>query len=112
LLSSSYIFPQGSGSFIEEEVERLYESEGNDATKKMVSSRYTRSEAHINSQSWWQHADDLHMSKPYRVLVLKVENRHNLSFLTKLSPTDHCLKSRKNHFQQWSLTSYFDHTSW
>lgn len=41
-----------------EEAERLYEPEMMDDSKEIVPSRYNRSNAHMNSQILWQHAQD------------------------------------------------------
>ena len=44
-----------------------------DDSKETVSSRHDRPDAHINSQSLWQHAQGLHRSKSDGVPVLKSE---------------------------------------
>ena len=42
--------PQGSGTYAEEEVERLLEAEVVDDSKETVSSRHNRTNAHTNAQ--------------------------------------------------------------
>lgn len=49
-LHQSTSFPQGSGSCVKEEAERMLEPEEMNDSKEIVSSRHNRMNAHMNSQ--------------------------------------------------------------
>ena len=49
-----------------------------DDTKETVSSRHSRTDAHMNSQRLWKHAQGSHRFKPERVPVLREEVETNV----------------------------------
>lgn len=51
----------------EEDVERFYEPVSLEDIKKMVSYINNKTNAHRTTQRTWQHAQDLHRSKPHGV---------------------------------------------
>jgi hypothetical protein len=66
-ISSSNSSPQSSGIFIEEEAERLQESEGMAHRKDLVSSTHTGTSAYVNLQRLWPGAKELYWFKSNRV---------------------------------------------
>lgn len=65
---------QGSESYTEESVERLYESEVMDDSKEKTSSP-TRTYIHMSSQHLWQHKDDLYKFIPDKKLTWTMVNK-------------------------------------
>lgn len=58
VMSSSNPLFQGSGVYVQEEWERVQESELVDAAKETISSRPTRTDAYMNSHRLWQHSQN------------------------------------------------------
>ena len=58
---------------IEDEAERLYETEGKKATNERRFPKHRRTSAYMNSQRLWQDALGPHMSKPDEVPELRGE---------------------------------------
>ena len=63
MISLSNPFPQNSGSYAEEEAERLSETKQMDATTETVYSRHNKTGTHMNLQRLWKHAQGLYRFK-------------------------------------------------
>ena len=73
MIALSNPFPQNSGSYAEEEAERLSETKQMDATKETVYSRHNKTGTHMNSHRQRQPAQACQSSVPNVVLELRGE---------------------------------------
>lgn len=98
----NYILIKKKEIVCEEDLEGVYDS------NKTMSSRHNKTDAHMNSQRLWQHAQGLHRFKPEGVPALRRGHGHGFLLLTKqLSSIDTLIKV-KISFSQWSLTRYIN----
>ena len=68
--SSSHLFSWGSGNYMEEESERLWDPEVMEDNRKWMSFRH-KTDTHINSQRWLKHAQDVHRCTSEGIPVLR-----------------------------------------
>lgn len=84
------------GSYADEEAERLQELENSmDNTKETVSPKHNRTDAHLNAQRLWPHAQGLYRFKVDTVSAPRGRSGHDLPSLTKkIPPVDNYLQRK------------------